>query len=178
MALEGIRLGRLTALQKPDGGVRGIVVGDIMRRLVARTMAKQVAKEVEKATAPFQCALSTKAGCECVAHIIQTSTDQDGEATVVSIDGLGAYDLISRRAMLEGLLRLDSGDQILPFVRMFYGSPSTYIWEDEMGKTSHKGREGSKATPSCHSCLHGLHRALTAVQQEIGAKREGFRVPG
>ena len=26
--LEDIRLGRLTALQKPDGGVRGIVVGD------------------------------------------------------------------------------------------------------------------------------------------------------
>ena len=32
--LEAIRLGRLTALQKPDGGVRGIVVGDIFRRLV------------------------------------------------------------------------------------------------------------------------------------------------
>ena len=29
--MEGIRLDRLTALQKPDGGVRGIVVGDIMR---------------------------------------------------------------------------------------------------------------------------------------------------
>ena len=42
--LDGLRLGRLTALRKPDGGVRGIVVGDVMRRLVARTMAKQVAK--------------------------------------------------------------------------------------------------------------------------------------
>ena len=41
--MEGIRLGRLAALQKPDGGVREIVVGDIMRRLVARTMAKRVA---------------------------------------------------------------------------------------------------------------------------------------
>ena len=31
-ALTGIRLGRLTVLQKkPDGGVREIVVGDIMR---------------------------------------------------------------------------------------------------------------------------------------------------
>ena len=39
---------------------------------------------------------------------------------VVSIDGVGAHDLISRQALLEGLL---SGDEILPFVRMFYGSP-------------------------------------------------------
>ena len=44
----------------PGGGrVREVVVGDIMRRLVARTMAKQVAK-VDKATVPFQCALTTK----------------------------------------------------------------------------------------------------------------------
>ena len=30
----------MTALQKPDGGVRGIVVGDVVRRLVARTLAQ------------------------------------------------------------------------------------------------------------------------------------------
>ena len=76
--------------------MRGIVVGDIVRRLVARTMAKQVAKQAEKATAPFQHALSTKAGCECIAHIVQSLTDVDSNATVVSIDGVGAYDLISR----------------------------------------------------------------------------------
>ena len=45
--LEAIRIGRLTALQKPDGGVRGIVVGDIIRRLLARPMAKQIFKRVE-----------------------------------------------------------------------------------------------------------------------------------
>ena len=101
-------MGRLTALSKPDGGVRGIVVGDILRRLVARTIAKQVSKQAEAATAPFQYALSTKVGCECVAHILQTSTDIVPEATVMSIDG--AYDLISRNAMLEG----QGGDQILP----------------------------------------------------------------
>ena len=111
--MEGIRLGRLIALQKPDGGVRGIVVGDIMRRLVARTMAKQIAKKVEKATAPFQYAQTTKAGCECVAHILQTITDKDERATVVSIDGVGAY-LISRNSMMEGM---EDGDQVLPFVR-------------------------------------------------------------
>ena len=34
--------GRLTASVKPDGGVRGTVVGDILRRLVARTTSQQV----------------------------------------------------------------------------------------------------------------------------------------
>ena len=64
------KLASLTALSKPDGGVRGIVVGDILRRMVARTIAKQIAKQVEAATVPFQYALSTKAGCECVVHML------------------------------------------------------------------------------------------------------------
>ena len=44
--LEAIRMGRMTALQKPSGGVRGIVVGDIIRRLVSRTLAQQLAPAV------------------------------------------------------------------------------------------------------------------------------------
>ena len=37
-----IRSGRLTALQKPTGGVRGIVAGEMLRRIVARTVAQQI----------------------------------------------------------------------------------------------------------------------------------------
>ena len=40
--VRAIRLGRLTALQKPDGGVHGIVVGEVFRRVVARTFAQQI----------------------------------------------------------------------------------------------------------------------------------------
>ena len=150
-AVEGVRMGRITALKKPNGGIRGIVVGDILRSLVARTMAKQMAARVEAATAPFQYALTTKAGCESVAHILQRLTDQDERATIVSIDGVGAYDLISRNAMLEGLARVPEGDRLLPFVRHFYGSPSAYLWEDEAGETHliPQGEEVNRGTPSC-----------------------------
>ena len=153
--MEGIRLGRLTPLQKPHGGVSGIVVGDIMRRLVARTMAKQIAKKVEKATAPFQYALTTKAGCECVAHILQTIMDKDERATVVSIDGAGAYDLISRNAMMEGLLRMEDGDQVHSCgVSVEARRPTCGKMKWASRRTSHKGREGNKETPSCHCCSH------------------------
>ena len=67
----------MTALQKPQGGVRGIVVGDFMRRVVACTLAQQLGPAVEQHTSPFQFALSTKSGCECVAHIAQAMTDLD-----------------------------------------------------------------------------------------------------
>ena len=122
----------MTALQKPSGGVRGIVVGDTFRRLVARTIAQQVSEAVEVATAPFQCALRTRAGCECVSHVLQTLTDLDELATILSVNGVGAFDLISRNAMMQGLMHMEGGEQVLPFVRLFYSSPSSFLWEDSM----------------------------------------------
>ena len=169
--IDTIRLGRMTALSKPDGGVRGIVVGDIVRRLVARTIAKQIAKKVEETTAPFQYALTTKGGCECVAHILQTLTELNQETTIISIDGMGAYDLISRNAMMEGFLRMEDGDQILPFVRMFYGTPSTYLWEDEMGVTQSipQGEGGEQGDPlHAHALCIGTAPSPCPDTSEVG----------
>ena len=152
--LEAIRLGRLTALQKPDGGVRGVVVGDIFRKLVARTVAKQISNRVEVASAPFQYALKTKAGCECVAHFLQTPTDLDPEATVMSLDGVGAHDLISRNAVLEGLLRMEEGDQILPFGEMFLRQPiHIFVGRRDGCHTEHSTRGGRGAKGSPHASV-------------------------
>ena len=38
-----------------------------------------------------------------MAHVLQVLTEADPTGTVLSIDGISAYDLISRRAMLEAL---------------------------------------------------------------------------
>ena len=101
-AVQVMRLDRLTALRKQDGGVRGIVAGDVLRPLVARALAQQVGTEVEEATVPHQYTLSTHAGTECVAHVLQALTAQDAAATVVSIDGIGAFDSVSRAALVCG----------------------------------------------------------------------------
>ena len=60
----------MTALQKPDGWVRGIATG----RLEAKYLARQFAKTVESVCSPFQFALSTRAGKNCVGHIIRALT--------------------------------------------------------------------------------------------------------
>ena len=69
--VEAICMGRMTARQKTDGGVRRIAAGDVMRRLVGRTVAQQMMPAVEGFTPPFQYALRTRAGTECVAHMFQ-----------------------------------------------------------------------------------------------------------
>ena len=155
-------------------GVRGIVVGDTVRRLVGRTIAQQLATAVEGATAPYQYALSTRAGCECIAHALQGLTELNPEATVTSIDGIGAFDLISRESMLTGLLDVTGGGEVLPFVRMFYGTPSEYLWEDDDGEV-HKipqgegGEQGDPMMPLLYSL--GQHRALEAINREMDANQ-------
>ena len=114
----------------------GEIVGDVLRRLAVRTIVSQVSRKAEADTAPFQHELSTKAGCECVAHTLHV----DERATIVSIDGIDAYDFISRNAMFQGLFTMEDGDRVLSFVKCFcetrWGSPKTYS----------KGREGSRVT--------------------------------
>ena len=167
---EAIRLGRITALRKPDGGVRGIVVADFLRRLVVRTIAKQIAKQVEVATAQWQYALTTRTGCECVVHVLQHLTDGDAQATILSVDGIGAFDLVSRNAMLQGLMGIEDGGKVLPFVRTFYGQPSNFIWEDEMGDVHDipQGEGGEQGDPlmSLLFCL-AQHAALRAVADQM-----------
>ena len=160
----------MTALRKKDGGVRGIVAGEVIRRLVSRTVAQQLSPAVAAATAPFQYALTTRAGCECVSHALQAICDLDESATVTSIDGISAFDTISRRAMIQGLERVPGGLAASPFVRLFYSEPSAYIWEDEDGEThtihqGEGGEQGDALMPILFSV--GQHAALEATQRRL-----------
>ena len=122
--LAGVRLG---------GGVRGLVMSDAFRRLVARTLAQQYAGAFQAACAPFQYALRTRAGAESLARAVRAVTELDARTTVLSIDGVRAYDHISRASMLSGLQHTPSLTALLPFVAQFYAEPSAYVFYDAEG---------------------------------------------
>ena len=48
--------------------------------------------------------------------------------------------------MLEALLSMPGGWAVLPFVRLFCGQPSWYLWENEDGTIHHinQGESGEK----------------------------------
>ena len=151
----------MTALQK-DTGVKGIMAGDVVRRLVAKTMARQMSEAVQVATSPFQFAFSTRVGCECVAHTLHALTEVDPEATILSFDGINAFDLVSDSAMLRGLASVAGGPEATPFVQMFYGQPSLYIWEDDQAEG---GEQGDALMPLLFAL--GQHSALASVQEGL-----------
>ena len=107
--------------------MRGIVVGDVIRRLVARTV-QWLEKTVEAATALHQSALSTRAGWECVAHSLQDLPC--GHAGRTSECGRSQADVAIRFAVLRG--------------------PFSFLAGRRCGSHSH--RAASKGTLSC-PCL-------------------------
>ena len=163
-------LGRVVALQKPNGRVRGIIVGDVLRRLVSRSLAQIFAGPIHRACSPHQFALSTRAGTEAVVHAITAATDANPAHTVVSVDGIGAYDTISRDSMLRGLHSVPLANRSLPFVRLFYGQPSQYVWHDDHGRhhlisQAEGGEQGDPLMPALFSL--GQRAALQAIQRRL-----------
>ena len=56
--------------------------------------------------------------------------------------------------MLDGLLSVAGAGQVLPFVLMFYGALSAYLWEDDAGdvhtiRQEEGGEHGDALVPSC-----------------------------
>ena len=82
------------------------------------------------------------------------------EPQLCPLMGVGAYDLISRNSMMEGLLRME-----------------TYLWEDEVGISQdiaqgEGGEQGDPLMPLRFAL--GLHAALSAVQDRFRADEKVF----
>ena len=128
----------MTAPRKPDGGVRGIATGIVSPRLVAKCLSRQFISEVEKVCAPYQFAMSIRAGTDCVGHAIRATTDHNPRTTVLSIDGVGAYDHVSRVVAFRPECLFPS-----------FGVPQEEGSNDKLGSA----KEGNKVTLSCLFCF-------------------------
>ena len=143
---------------------------DLLRRMVARCLAHTYATPIHQACQPHQFALSTRAGTEAVVHALTAATEQTPDLTILSIDGVGAFDTISRQAMLQGLAAVPEANRCIPFVRMFYAQPSAYIWHDNAGAArtilqAEGGEQGDPLMPALFSL--GQRAALQRAQQEL-----------
>ncbi len=161
---------RMTALLKSNGRVRGIATGTAFRRLVASCIARVIGPEVDRACRPFQYALTTRAGTECVGHLFRAACDLDPELCILSIDGVGAFDHIRRAAMLGKLVTLPTARDALPFVRLSYETRTEYVWADEKGDQEiipqgEGGEQGDPLMPLLFAL--GIHDALQDVASRL-----------
>ena len=72
--------------------------------------------------------------------------------------------------MLAGLAHIEGGREVLPFVKLFYGAPSQYWWEDDEGVVHEIDQgEGGEQRDAMMPLLFSLgqHNALHAVQERL-----------
>ena len=167
---KGLALARMTALDKGAEKVRGIAAGDTFRRVVAKTLAQQYAHEFDEACSPYQFALSTRAGTDCVGHALREISSQHPGKVIISLDGIGAYDHIDRAQMLESLVQLPKACSLLPFVAMFYGHTSEYYWTNDEGEVwsieqGDGGEQGDPLMPALFAL--GQHPALATAEVKL-----------
>ena len=147
--VTAVRVGRTTALKRADGGARGLVVGDVFGRLSARTIAKQFA---------------VQAG----------GGGGRRPPTPSNTHSPHGRDQSAWRAMFRGLADMPDGEKVIPFVRRFYDSPSTFLCGDVRAVSQ---REGEQVVMLLLFCL-GQHRALVAVQAQLKRRGALCRIPG
>ena len=82
-------------------------------------------------------------------HSRPSQTSMNVPRCSLCIDGIGSFDLISRGAMLDGLRSVPEGNAALFFVFQFYGSPSSYLWDDDEGET-HGIKQGKGESRETH----------------------------
>ena len=124
---DAMRLSQLTAILRESGRVRCISAEDTLRRLVGKCLARQFAEQLRQAAGPANFGMSTKCGTDGLVHLARALFEFDPEQTILCIDGVGAFDHVSRARMFERLLATPSLRPVLPFVRLWYSSPSEAV---------------------------------------------------
>ena len=167
---DAMRLSRLTALLKSNGRVRGVAAGDTFRRLVAKTLARQFADRLREAAGPANFGLATRCGTDGLVHLARALLEADPEQTVLCIDGVGAFDHVSRARTFERLHSTPSLRPLLPFARLWYATPSEGLWTDDLGSShsvySAEGGEQGDALMPGFFCVT-LGPALAEIQERL-----------
>ena len=82
---------------------------------------------------PYNFGVGDHSGTDAAIHMSLYLTDAHPGKIILSIDGAGAYDHISRTRMFEQLMGNPDLHGLVPFARQWYGLQSQFRWRDNTG---------------------------------------------
>ena len=93
----------LTALRKPDGGIRPIAVGSTLRRIVCKVVSQRVAVPMGELLRPVQLGYGTRGGAEAAAHATRffASDRTNADRVIVRLDFRNAFNSVRRDQLLD-----------------------------------------------------------------------------
>jgi Reverse transcriptase (RNA-dependent DNA polymerase) len=142
----------LTALAGPNGGVRPIAVGEVIRRLVAKCLMARVRQPAQALLAPLQLGVSVKGGAEAIVHTVRRIITHYLGASVspdwalLLVDFSNAFNLVRHDVFCQSTL--EHFPALGPWVTWCYDSPSHLFYEGQIVCNLARGvQQGDRASP-------------------------------
>ena len=99
--IEALVASRLIPLDKGEGAVRPIGVGEVLRRIISKCVMKIVKPEVLEVSGSLQLCAGQPAGSEAAVHAMRNIFDADGTDAVLLTDASNAFNALNRAAALH-----------------------------------------------------------------------------
>ena len=94
---------RLIPLDKGEGAVRPIGVGEVMRRIIGKCVMNVSKGDVVEASGSLQLHAGQKSGNEADIHAMHTVFDADDKDAVLLIDASNAFNALNRATALHNI---------------------------------------------------------------------------
>ena len=132
----------LLAINKKDGGIRPIAIGNVFRRLVAKLSCFSVRNEISEYLYPHQLGFGSKLGCEKIIHTVRSFVNLNANSNkiLLKIDLRNAFNSIDRDVMLQVIK--DKVPRLFAFIWQCYRHPTNLFY-------------GSQKIPSQTGCQQG-----------------------
>ena len=166
--LDPITNSRLIPLKNPNGGVRPIGVGEVLRRIIGRCVQKVLKEDIQNAVGNLQTCAGQKAGAEAAIHAMREIYNEDECEAVILIDASNAFNTLNRKAMLHNIGIICPS--ISNFVKNTYMAAPRLIISKGNDLTS---KEGTTQGDPIAMAIYAL--GLSALQMKIDYEHTGAK---
>ncbi|CAI7908502.1 unnamed protein product, partial [Closterium sp. NIES-54] len=114
----------LVGFSKPNGDVPPVAIGEVLPRILARALCISLRPAMVSYFLPCnQLGAGTRVGVEILTHSFWSTLATHPDLCALQIDVANAFNSFHRHVMFDGL-RESPFSGMIPFLRVFYGTPS------------------------------------------------------
>ncbi|KAL0235357.1 hypothetical protein GEMRC1_001939 [Eukaryota sp. GEM-RC1] len=154
---------RLVALNKPNGGVRPIAVGETISRIFSTLCFRRVRDSSVEFFRRFQFAVGVPDGTTCAALTSDFLFHSNEENAILNIDFKNAFNCVLRSTISDELSKFFP--QLIPYFNIFYGKASNLIYDKFDIKSTRGVKQGDPLGPFLF-CL-ALQKLFKILQLEF-----------